>query len=687
MERFYTLAILLLSSFFGFSQTLLPPAAPSELKAAQIELENRIKVDWKAPVPDSTFAGYKLYYKPQGATWANADSIKLLKVITQNITVLLTDTTYNLRMRSYRVTAGDTIYSAAYSNVANALVVKLVKPTAYVETSSITRNSFMIYIRDTNKNENGFVAEIYESGLSREETISDSGTVILRTLGSFKPNTTYRVRVCATRNGVKGPWSEYFYGTTLVDLPAQATLREVQNCPFETKLAWTISTRIDEIDEIQVLRSTDNVSFSLLHYSTGGLREFTDPNALPGLTYYYRILTKNVSGSTNSNTATVHVASYTAPRQPTTFAFVESYKTPYRLQVQWTHGEEDTKCKTNILAATELAININGQGLKGLGTYPNWITTANIEDLQPNDEVEVYIRTISDKDHISDWKIIKDSTPGPAAAPSNLFGVVFTNPLGNTAIGISWKSNSNATDYYEVEKSEDGENYYKIGTIRQEYVSFNDYNVKEGYSYWYRVRSGNWVGYSAYSNAIGPFNLNYTKVPNDPFGLVLKINGSSVDITWRDNSIQEQKYVVEKSTDGGTTFVQIAETDKEVTFFKDNNVDPGKRYMYRVKATNTKGSSGYTDVKEILFPTDGSGLIINVYPNPTIDAISLKSESINGKFKVQWLDQSNRQIRTDNIELVDGKDANLSVQSLPPGIYNLVISNGKDSFSKKIVKL
>jgi FtsP/CotA-like multicopper oxidase with cupredoxin domain len=83
--------------------------------------------------------------------------------------------------------------------------------------------------------------------------------------------------------------------------------------------------------------------------------------------------------------------------------------------------------------------------------------------------------------------------------------------------------------------------------------------------------------------------------PNQPDGLAF--NTSTGTLTWNDNSINETSFLVQRSSDGGTTWVDagtvISPLDQpnnhEVRTFQDPAYNPFTDYLYRVIAKNTVG--------------------------------------------------------------------------------------------------
>jgi hypothetical protein len=67
-----------------------------------------------------------------------------------------------------------------------------------------------------------------------------------------------------------------------------------------------------------------------------------------------------------------------------------------------------------------------------------------------------------------------------------------------------------------------------------------------------------------------------------------------INLTWPAATGSPSSYKVERSSDGGTTFAEIAMTDAAATGYTDLDLAPGTPYKYRVRSYNSAGTSAYT---------------------------------------------------------------------------------------------
>jgi hypothetical protein len=686
-----------LVGFNSFSQTL-PPAKPTAVQANQHKLENKIAVNWTAPA--GTFTGYQIYYGIIGSSIT--DTLEVLHpAVSDTLRLLTLDTAYHVQMKSYR-TVPDTIVVGLDSTFTTKKIFStiepttplrvtvgtLVAPTFRIEAAGTSHNKFVLEIKDTNKYETGFQVEITGNGSVTYQNITKSGSTLLETIGGLKPKTFYSLRVRAVKDGTFGPYSTVKTETTHVDFPPAAIVTSTTNCAHDVDIRWEIPTRIDEVSVVRILRATDNQNFELMGEVNPYSSPFIDKYANPGIVYQYIVHTQNSTGFTGSNTYTIHVPPFTAPSSPTGLVSLPNGKTTTSLTINWNKGQEDFTCRTNILSETEIGIKVNGGDLKILGKVSATENMYKISNLNPKDPVEILIRPYSDRGIIGEWVSTKDTTFGPPAEPSGFITVLSNDKIGRRIHTLEWIDNSNDEDYFEIHKSLDGVNYYQLAIVYMNYTKLIDTDLEEGNSYFYKVRSGSWAGQSNFVTR-GPFYVDFSEAPNAPYGLNIKRVGNGVDLKWVDDSIKEKNYIVEKSVDEGATYALIATLDKDVISYRDENITEGRTYLYRVKATNPVGSSDYSNVRKITIAPASSAITINVYPNPISEFINLKieGESIHESYDLKIFDQNNRLVIDKTIKLDANNSTSISSNGLFQGVYTMTLTNGKESISKKLIKL
>ena len=81
-------------------------------------------------------------------------------------------------------------------------------------------------------------------------------------------------------------------------------------------------------------------------------------------------------------------------------------------------------------------------------------------------------------------------------------------------------------------------------------------------------------------------------------------------------------------------------------------------------------------------------VLVNIFPNPVDDVIHLKINSqTKGVYKIILYDQAGKKVLSRKLEIPSGEQLTfIKVADLPSGIYNLIMTDGTDNISKKVIK-
>ncbi len=178
---------------------------------------------------------------------------------------------------------------------------------------------------------------------------------------------------------------------------------------------------------------------------------------------------------------------------------------------------------------------------------------------------------------------------GAPNAPSALSATA----VSSTQINLSWTDNSTNETGFKIERSSDGgANFTQISLGAANATSFSNTLLNANTLYIYRVRATSGSSDSVFTSPVSATTLPNAPVPPD--GLVATaISNSQIDLTWTDNSSNEDGTRIERSSNGGA-FVEIATVAGDVTSFSNTGLAAGTPYAYRVRAYNAGGNSGYS---------------------------------------------------------------------------------------------
>jgi len=112
--------------------------------------------------------------------------------------------------------------------------------------------------------------------------------------------------------------------------------------------------------------------------------------------------------------------------------------------------------------------------------------------------------------------------------------------------------------------------------------------------------------------------------PSAPANLKAKTTGTStVDLTWSDQSNNEDGFKIERKTGSGV-FAEIASPGADVVLFNDTGLDPSTVYTYQVRAFTSSTSSAYSNMSAT---ETGSGTVANPGVNIALNKAATASST------------------------------------------------------------
>ena len=213
-------------------------------------------------------------------------------------------------------------------------------------------------------------------------------------------------------------------------------------------------------------------------------------------------------------------------------------------------------------------------------------------------------------------------TPTIPNAPINLTATA----VSSSQINLSWTDNSDNEDGFKIERKTELGSYSPLAEVGAGVDNYSDTGLDPDTTYYYRVRAYNDAGDSA------PAEDNDTTLPepgippNPPTNLIATaVSYSQIDLSWDDNSDNEDGFKIERKTGAGGTYSQIATVGPNVTTYPDTGLIPCTTYFYRVMAYNAAGNSAYSNVASATTP-DLAGCPC---PPTNLTATAVSSSQIN----------------------------------------------------------
>jgi hypothetical protein len=172
-------------------------------------------------------------------------------------------------------------------------------------------------------------------------------------------------------------------------------------------------------------------------------------------------------------------------------------------------------------------------------------------------------------------------------APTNLAATA----ISPSQINLTWTDNSNSETSYVVQRRLlQTDPFTQIAVLPPNTQSYSDQNLQNYTCYYYRVvvENANATGYSSDTYATtfleAPTNLVASAVTN-----------TQIDLSWTDNSPNENGFKIEKKTGTTGTWSEIASVSTNTNKYSNTNLTENTQYFYRVRAYSSSYFSNYSN--------------------------------------------------------------------------------------------
>jgi titin len=200
----------------------------------------------------------------------------------------------------------------------------------------------------------------------------------------------------------------------------------------------------------------------------------------------------------------------------------------------------------------------------------------------------------------SAYSNVANATTMSVQPPGDPSGLVAT-ANSSSQITLTWVDNATTETGFKIERSSDNVTFTQIATAATNATSYVNTGLTPLTRYYYRVRSTNTGGDSAYSNAANATTAD--AIPAGPLNLSGKASSPTrIDLTWVDNSSNETGFMLERSLGNGA-FTQIALLPANTKSFADTGLTPATSYRYRIRSYNALGNSTYSNSSSIRTPS------------------------------------------------------------------------------------
>ncbi|CAG4988373.1 hypothetical protein DYBT9275_00067 [Dyadobacter sp. CECT 9275] len=351
----------------------------------------------------------------------------------------------------------------------------------------------------------------------------------------------------------------------------------------------------------------------------GSTFSYEDKTVQENRTYVYRVTVycdKSCGGELNQVTVKTPFAPPAAPSNLDAF-----YISGRGMTVTWQGNNSDG-------TTFVLERSVNGGGYSLLARVPySRSLSYNDNDTSPGNQYCYRVKALNTGGESGYSNVgCVTLTPNKPTAPSGLSAAV----MNAGQINLSWTDNAGNETGYEIERSQDGIAFSKIGDAGVNATSFQDTGVIPKTKYWYRVVAKNGGGLSEYSNIADATTPDIA--PQAPRNLAAApVSNTQINLSWADISGpygNETGYELERSADGNV-FNKIADLAADITSYENTGLTTLTRYWYRLRAKNALGYSPYSYADAITFD------VPPIAPS-NLTAVTVSSSQID----LAWTDNS-----------------------------------------------
>jgi chitodextrinase len=198
--------------------------------------------------------------------------------------------------------------------------------------------------------------------------------------------------------------------------------------------------------------------------------------------------------------------------------------------------------------------------------------------------------------------------PPPPPPPPGTPGTPTASNVTSSSVTLNWSASSGTVSNYQIERATGATstNFSQVGTSTS--TSFTNSGLAANTTYRYRVRATNSAGTSGYSaiTNVTTQSGQTTQPPGTPgTPTASNVTSSAATLSWSASSGTVSNYQIERATGAtSTSFSQVGTSTS--TSFTNTGLAANTTYRYRVRATNSAGTSAYSGITNVT-TTSGGG--------------------------------------------------------------------------------
>jgi fibronectin type 3 domain-containing protein len=407
----------------------------------------------------------------------------------------------------------------------------------------------------------------------------------------------------------------------------------------EIQLSWTDNANNEETFRVE--QSSGGSAFQEVRSLPAGTTGVRISGLAASTAYSFRVRAANLtglSGYSNTASATTSAPPQTIPTAPS--ALISQTVSASEIQLFWT----DTSNNEQTFRVEQ---STSGGAFQQVQSLPAGTTGVRISGLGASTAYSFRVRAANAAglSGYSNTASATTSAPPPTipAAPSALTA----QTVSASEIQLSWTAGSNNEETFRVEQSTSGGAFQEVQSLPAGATGVRISGLGASTAYSFRVRAANVAGLSGYSNTASA--ATSAGAPAAPSNLTAQaLSTTEIQLNWQDNAINEDLFLLEKSTDG-VNFSQFNMRGVNTTAFKVVGLTAGTTYSFRVRAKNAAGTSAYSNPATATTLGKTGGQVLAAPANLRAQAVSQNA------IVLTWQDRSSSETEFRIERLVGGR--------------------------------
>lgn len=205
-------------------------------------------------------------------------------------------------------------------------------------------------------------------------------------------------------------------------------------------------------------------------------------------------------------------------------------------------------------------------------------------------------------------------------------------PISTTRIDLSWENRGSYDSVHIERKLSSNGGWVQIDVIggTEEYYIDESPPLSPNTAYDYKIRARKLYPEEEYTGYTAPKSATTFAVLAAPSDLVVLAFSDFIELTFKDNSLEEVKFEIAREKDDEGEVEEFAWTAANMDYYRDEAVVAGSVYKYRVRAWRSEGDeSAWTGIV--------SDTALSAPSAPTLAAI-LDADTKDKSIRIRWTD-------------------------------------------------